>query len=137
MSEMKREYGYLFNENLAIEKRKEKEQERKEKEKAELKTETATEGIFIKSTDDNGTGYLKDENGYYYIEGVLIHVQVEHEGIIDFNIIGLQFELMKREEQYQAIDFVSKLCSGDKIVYWTRGAKIHDPRKWFFKIELR
>ena len=130
MSEMKREYGYLFNQNLAIQKRKEKEQ-------AELKTETTTEGIFIKSTDDNGTGYLKDENGYYYIEGVLIHVQVEHEGIIDFNIIGLQFELMKREEQYQVIDFVSKLCSGDKIVYWTRGAKIHDPRKWFFKIELR
>ena len=72
-----------------------------------------------------------------YIEGVLIQVQVEHEGIIDFNNMGLQFKLMKREEQYQAIDFVSKLCSGDKIVYWTRGAKIHDPRKWFFKIELR
>ena len=131
MSEMKREYGYLFNQNLAI-------QKRKEKEEAELKTETPTEAIFVKSTDANPFElHSKDENGYYYIEGVLIQVQVEHEGIIDFNNMGLQFKLMKREEQYQAIDFVSKLCSGDKIVYWTRGAKIHDPRKWFFKIELR
>lgn len=131
MSEMKREYGYLFNQNLAI-------QKRKEKEEAELKTETPTEAIFVKSTDDNPLElHSKDENGYYYIDQVLIQVQVEHEGVIDFNNIRLQFELMKREEQYQAIDFVSKLCSGDKIVYWTRGAKIHDPRKWFFKIELR
>ena len=57
MSEMKREYGYLFNEYLVIEKRKEKEQ-------AELKTETSAEAFFIKLDDIyHGLGL-----NFFYIE---------------------------------------------------------------------
>jgi len=122
MSEMKREYGYLFNKYNAIEKRKEKEQ-------AELKTETSTEAIFNKS--------IGDEMNSLGIDYFHIIVRGEHKGIIGINMLRLQRELMTQEELNQAIGFAEKLSSGDKIIYWTRGANIHDPRKWFFKIERK
>ena len=118
---MKRIYGYLFNRNLAIEKRKEKEQ-------AELKTKTSAEAFFIK-LDNFYEGLGVD---FFWIK-----VRGEHDGIIGINTLRLQRELMTQEELNQAIEFAENLCSGDKIIYWTRGAKIHDPRKWFFKIERR
>ena len=120
MSEMKREYGYLFNKYNAIEKRKEKEQ-------AELKTETSTEAIFSKLISEALCGI-----DYFHII-----VRGEHKGIIGINKLRLQRELMTQEELNQAIGFAEKLSSGDKIIYWTRGANIHDPRKWFFKIERK
>ena len=114
---MKRAYGYLFNRNLEIEKL-------KEKEKAELRTETSTEAIYNISE----FGLLASSLGKNFLE---------------FNIIGqkkavsCQWKVMSDLELNLAFKAIEELSTGDNIRYWTRGAKIHDPRKWFFKIELR
>ena len=122
MSGIKRAFfGYLYNLNREIEPK-----------KVDWSSEASTEAIFVKEFSP-----LPLFKKHLDLDVTSIRVRGEHEGILGFYNIRLQWDLMTDEEQLQALRDVKKISSGEKIIYWTRGANIHDPRKWFFKIERK
>ena len=35
----------------------------------------------------------------------------------------------------QAVKYVKDLCSGERVMYCTRGVNVYSPKDWFYKIE--